>query len=224
MQNRDGGWAAFEKNSDNTILQNLPIESAEDALVDPSSADLTGRTLEFFGTFAGMKWKHPSIQAAVDWLLANQEKNGSWYGKWGVCYIYGTWAAVTGMRAVGIPASHPAIQKAVNWLKEIQHSTGGWGESCKSPEIKQYVPLSFSTPSQTAWAVDAIISVYDEEDEAIERGIQFLLIAKSLSEDMLTYPTGTGRPGQFYINYHSYNYIFPLLTLTHYRNKFHKLT
>ncbi len=102
MQNDDGGWPAFEKNTNSKLLELLPIEKAEFILTDPSSADVTGRTLEFLGTYTNLSNQHSSIEEAVDWLIKHQEKNGSWYGRWGICYIYGTWAAITGLSSVGV--------------------------------------------------------------------------------------------------------------------------
>lgn len=101
MQNDDGGWPAFEKNTDNPILTMLPLNGADTAAIDLSTADLTGRTLEFLGRDTGLTIGHPFIRRAVRWLQENQEADGSWYGRWGICYIYGTWAALTGMLAVG---------------------------------------------------------------------------------------------------------------------------
>ncbi|MBY0028426.1 squalene--hopene cyclase [Priestia aryabhattai] len=218
MQNKDGGFAAFEKNTDSILFTYLPLENAKDAATDPATADLTGRVLECLGNFAGMNKSHPSIKAAVKWLFDHQLDNGSWYGRWGVCYIYGTWAAITGLRAVGISASDPRIIKAINWLKSIQQEDGGFGESCYSASLKKYVPLPFSTPSQTAWALDALMTICPLKDRAVEKGIKFLL-NPNLTEQQIHYPTGIGLPGQFYIQYHSYNDIFPLLALAHYAKK-----
>jgi sporulenol synthase len=224
MQNRDGGWASFEKNTDHPLLNYVPFENAEFAAIDPSTPDLTGRVLEFLGNFAGLTIQHPAVKRAANWLIKHQEKDGSWYGKWGVCYIYGTWAAVTGLIAAGLSPDHPSIQKSIKWIKSIQHQDGGWGESCKSCEMKKYVPLSFSTPSQTAWAVDTLMAAKQTATSEVQRGIQFLLNLEHLSEKSLTYPTGVGLPGQFYIYYHSYNEVFPLLVLSHYRRAAKNLT
>lgn len=218
MQNKDGGWGAFEKHVDDKWLTLLPIENAEDAIIDPSTADLTGRVLEFLGNHTKMEKQHNIIQTAINWLVKNQERNGSWYGRWGVCYIYGTWAAVTGLKAAGISSHHPTIQKTYQWLLSIQHEDGGWGESCRSSEEKRYIPLSFSTPSQTAWALDALISICEKDCEAMKRGIAYINKEHSKKENQ--YPTGLGLPGNFYINYHSYNELFPLLALAHYQRKY----
>jgi sporulenol synthase len=219
MQNDDGGWPAFEKNTDNPLLTMLPLNGADAAAIDPSTADLTGRTLEFLGNDARLTTGHPFVRRAVHWLQEHQEENGSWYGRWGICYIYGTWCALSGMLAVGENIEHSSIQRAVNWLLSIQHTNGGWGESCRSDVDKTYVSLSHSTLSQTAWAVDALITAHSQPIPAIHHGINY--ITHSLQQiDREAYPTGAGLPGHFYIRYHSYPYIWPLMTLSHYRNKY----
>lgn len=223
MQNDDGGWPAFEKNTDKAIVRWLPIDGADSTGTDPSSADLTGRTLQFLGHDVGLNVHYPNISRGIRWLINHQKEDGSWYGRWGISHIYGTWAAITGMNAVGISPSHPVIQKAVRWLLKIQNSDGGWGESCRSDIAKKYVPLEFSTLSQTAWAIDALIAVSKEPIPAIERGIQYLIVAGDTFDRTTTYPTGAGLPGSFYFHYHSYRYIWPLLTLSHYKMKYYKL-
>ncbi|KGM46119.1 squalene--hopene cyclase [Neobacillus niacini] len=220
MQNDDGGWAAFEKNTDTKLFEFLPIEKAEFILTDPSCADITGRTLEFFGNYTNLSKDHSSIKKGVKWLLNHQEGDGSWYGRWGICYIYGTWGAVTGLSAVGIPGSDESIQKAVDWLYRIQNSDGGWGESCYSDNKRTYVSLGASTLIHTAWALDALISVSDKPTLAIRKGISYLLENLQKEDWTTAYPKGQGMAGAFYIHYHSYRYIFPLLALAHYRKKF----
>lgn len=222
MQNDDGGWAAFEKNTDKTLLRNLPIPGADAAATDPSTADLTGRALEFLGRDVKLTTNHRFIHRGIEWLFRHQQQDGSWYGRWGICYIYGTWAAVTGLTATGVSPDYPVIQKAVRWLTSIQNADGGWGESCSSDVKKRYVPLGASTPSQTAWAVDALIAVHEKPTPAIERGIRYLVESGQKTDWTVSYPTGAGLPGQFYIHYHSYRYIWPLLALGNYRRKFMK--
>lgn len=216
LQNEDGGWPAFEKGKTNPILRYVPMDGAEHAALDPSTADLTGRTLEFLCTDAGLKPDHPSVRKAVRWLINHQEKDGSWYGRWGVCYIYGTWAALTGMAASGKAHGHPTVLKAVEWLKSIQNHDGGWGESCRSDQKGAYIPLGTSTPSQTAWALDALLSVYQKRTPFIDKGISSLLHQLKNNDWSTRYPTGAGLPGNFYIHYHSYNAIWPLVTLKKY--------
>ncbi|MCQ6266711.1 squalene--hopene cyclase [Fictibacillus sp. WQ 8-8] len=220
MQNKDGGWGAFEKDTNKKWLRILPVENAGDALTDPSTADLTGRTLEFFGNYDGLLLPSPRIKAAVQWLKRNQENDGSWYGRWGISYIYGTWASVTGLMAAGICEQDRTIQKAIGWLTEIQHSDGGWGESCRSDIEKKYISLSYSTITQTAWALDALITACPTPNSTIKRGIDYLLNRGNYNVQSLTYPTGAGLPGSFYIYYHSYNHVWPLLALCHYREKY----
>lgn len=222
MQNADGGWAAFEKNTDNVLLPLLPIDGAEAAATDPSTADLTGRTLEFLGSQAGLSVKHRIIKRAVDWLFSHTESDGSWYGRWGVSYIYGTWAALTGLMAVGISPENRVVQQAVKWLASTQNIDGGWGESCISDVEKRYVPLGASTPSQTAWALDALIAVHEKPTPVIDRGVHYLIESGQKTDWTVRYPTGAALPGQFYIHYHGYRYIWPLLTLGNYRRKYMK--
>jgi sporulenol synthase len=223
MQNEDGGWAAFEKNVDKGLFHFIPIQGAEFLITDPSSPDLTGRTLEFFGNYTNLSKNHSTIKQAVNWLLKQQEENGSWYGRWGICYTYGAWAAITGLVSVGVSAKHPSIQKSVKWLTDIQNPDGGWGESCKSDINKTYTPLGTSTVIHTAWALDTLIATSNSMTREIKAGIQFLLDALQNNDWTDDYPTGQGMAGGFYIHYHSYKYIFPLLALSHYQKKFLKM-
>jgi sporulenol synthase len=218
MQNDDGGWAAFEKNNKFHLLKWFPLEKAKDALADLSSADLTGRVLEFLGNHAGIKKDNHDINRAIRWLLRTQEQDGSWYGRWGISYIYGTWAGITGLMAAGISKDHPAILKAVRWLKSIQYSDGGFGESCQSDIQKRYNPLGYSTPSHTAWAADALISAAETNTPDIQKAISRLLAFSDQNDWATSYPTGAGLPGGFYIHYHSYRWIWPLLTLAKYKS------
>ena len=220
MQNRDGGWPAFEKNVDNEFVNLLPIEGGKFLLSDPSTADLTGRTLEFLGGYTNLPESHDVLKRGVNWLVHHQEKDGSWYGRWGICYIYGTWAAISGLIAAGVRPESPTIQKAVNWLLSIQNNDGGWGESCKSDLASKYVPLGSSNLTQTAWAVDALIAVSDKSTPEINAGISYLLEAHNIDDWTLSYPVGQAMGGGFYIHYHSYQYIFPLLALAHFEKKF----
>lgn len=220
MQNQDGGWAAFEKNVDKEIVKFIPIEGAKYLLTDPSSADLTGRTLEFYGNFTNLSQNHIAIKNGVNWLIRHQEMDGSWYGRWGICYIYGTWASITGMIATGVDTGHASVRQSLKWLKSIQNLDGGWGESCYSDINQTYTPLESSTLTHTAWALDALIAASDNVTPKIEKGVQFLLDNSHKKDWTLSYPKGQGMAGGFYIHYHSYQYIFPLLALSHYRNKF----
>ncbi|MBM7563455.1 terpene cyclase/mutase family protein [Paenibacillus sacheonensis] len=220
MQNSDGGWAAFERNIDNPLVRWVPLDGAEDAATDPSTPDLTGRTLEYLGRSAGLTRGVAFVRRAADWLYRHQERDGSWYGRWGVCYVYGTWAALTGLAAVGEPVDQPQIRKAVEWLLGIQQPDGGFGESGGSDHVKRYVPLAYSTLSQTAWALDALIAVHDKPLPAMERACDFLLARICRPGPAADYPTGAGLPGCLYTRYDSYSIVWPLLALANYRNKY----
>ncbi|MCP6683942.1 terpene cyclase/mutase family protein [Bacillus nakamurai] len=222
MQNRDGGFSAFEKNVNHPLIRLLPLESAEEAAVDPSTSDLTGRVLRCLGETAGLLSDHPQIEKAFQWLIDHQEQDGSWYGRWGVCYIYGTWAALTGMNACGVSQNHPAVKKAVRWLKSIQNDDGSWGESCKSAEVKSYVPLPYGTVVQTAWALEALLQYERPDHPAVIKGIHFLIDDCHYEGTPFTYPAGIGLPKQFYIRYHSYPYMFSLLTLSTFMKEIEK--
>ncbi len=220
MQNKDGGWPSFEKNTNKEILTWLAIDGAKSAAIDPSEADLTGRTLEFLGNFCGLGIRHEFIQRGMKWLMKHQEKDGSWYGRWGICYIYGTWAALTGLTAVGLSTDNDTLQKGAKWLLSIQNQDGGWGESCSSDRTMRYEPLGESTPSQTAWALDALISVHPRPTAAINKGIHRLIASVKEHHWTTAYPEGAGLPGSYYTHYHSYRHIWPLLALSHYKRKY----
>ncbi len=211
MQNDDGGWPAFEKNTGKSWPGLLPVPDAGTALTDRSSADLTGRTLEFLCHHAGLTAGRPPVRRGVEWLAQNQGADGSWYGRWGIACLYGTWAAVTGLAAAG--GKPDAVKRAAAWLLSVQNPDGGWGESCRSDTARKYTPLGFSTPSQTAWAVDALVAAGQRENPAVSRGVERLAV---LVDQAASYPTGAGLPGGFYIHYHSYRYVWPLLALSHY--------
>ncbi|WP_219837678.1 prenyltransferase/squalene oxidase repeat-containing protein [Paenibacillus sp. R14(2021)] len=220
MQNSDGGWAAFERNINNPLISWVPLDGAEDAATDPSTPDLTGRTLEYLGRHVGLTSKQPFVRRAADWLFRHQEPDGSWYGRWGVCYIYGTWAALTGLLAVQESARHPQIQKAAEWLLSIQLQDGGFGESCSSDRHKQFIPLPYGTLAQTAWALDALTAVHEQPLPAMEQACDFLLRHLGQDGKAAAYPTGAGLPGYLYSRYDSYGKVWPLLALANYQNKF----
>ncbi|WVX81390.1 squalene--hopene cyclase [Niallia oryzisoli] len=220
MQNDDGGWPAFERNADSRLLKLLPLEKGEFLLHDPSCADLTGRTLEFLGNYTNLPKHHPIIKRAIGWLWKDQRSDGSWYGRWGICYTYGTWAAITGLLAVGVPSNDPHIQKASAWLISIQNPDGGWGESCHSDIKRKYIPLQSSTLTHTSWALDALIAISDKPTKAIEKGIAYLVKSLKNNDWTTDYPKGQGMAGAFYIHYHSYRYIFPLIALSHYQKRY----
>ncbi len=221
LQNKNGGWAAFDADVEREPLTHVPYAD-HNAMLDPACADITGRVLESICRFTSVRHDprvEESVRKAVEFLKAHQEDDGSWYGRWGVNYVYGTWQALKGLVASGEDPKAPYIQKAVVWLKSAQHSDGGWGESCATypnPTLKGKGP---STASQTAWAVMGLCAAGETESDAAERGIDFLLDTQepdgSWSEDEWT---GTGFPEVFYLKYHYYRIYFPLFALGYYKN------
>lgn len=208
-----------KKNVNKSSLSWLPIEGGEKMLLDPSTPDLTGRTLEFLGNFTRSSYNQTFIKQGVKWLLKNQRSDGSWYGRWGICYIYGSWCALTGLIAVKVRRDHPAVRKAVKWLYSIQNDDGGWGESCKSDIQKKFIPLPASTRVHTAWALDALAAAEETVTPQMNQAVNYLLNSKDENSWTITYPKGQGLPGGFYIHYPSYEYIFPLLALAHFVKK-----
>ena len=156
MQNRDGGWAAYDVDIDNQVLTQLPFAD-HNAMLDPSCADITARVLELLGTL-GYRADHPSVTLAVNYLLSTQEPEGCWYGRWGVNYIYGTWQVLQGLKALDFPMDHPALEKAVEWLERAQQPSGAWGETCRSYDDPSLKGTGEATPSQTAWATLALVA------------------------------------------------------------------
>lgn len=214
MRNDDGGWPAFERNGQQLPASFFTFEGSADISTDPSTVDLTGRMLSFIGDELDMTISQKWVEDSVRWMLSQQTRDGSWYGRWGIAYIHGTGAAVQGMTAVGVSTDHPAIKKAIKWLQAIQNEDGGWGESCLSDKEKRYIPLNASTPSQTAWALDALIAAHAKPTAAMQKGVDALLQSLERRDWTYGYPTGAGLPGSVYVNYPSNNYIWPLLTLT----------
>jgi squalene-hopene/tetraprenyl-beta-curcumene cyclase len=212
MQSSDGGWAAFDVDNNWQLLNKVPFAD-HNAMLDPTCPDITGRVMEALCVRASMTYREPEIARGVRYLLGHQKEDGSWYGRWGVNYIYGTFLALRGLRASGSPATQGAVEKATAWLRSIQNEDGGWGESCASYEKHEYVTEA-STPSQTAWALLGLEAAGDIGSSAARRGVEWLLenqnAAGSWDEQLAT---GTGFPNVFYLNYHLYSHYFPLLAL-----------
>jgi squalene-hopene/tetraprenyl-beta-curcumene cyclase len=216
MQNKDGGWGAFDKDNDSQFLCRVPFAD-HNAMIDPSTPDLTARVLEALAAW-GASPDEPHIQRAVAYLRGTQERDGSWFGRWGVNYIYGTWQTLVGLAAVGVPASDPAVKRGVHWLLSCQQACGGWGESADSyehPELRGRGPC---TASQTAWALLGLLAASPSPQTAIHRGIQYLLETQNPhgSWDESEF-TGTGFPRVFYLRYDYYRIYFPLLALTQFK-------
>jgi squalene-hopene/tetraprenyl-beta-curcumene cyclase len=184
-------------------------------MLDPSCPDITGRVLEAL-IRCGMRSTHPAVCRAVDYLLRVQESDGSWYGRWGVNYIYGTFLALRGLRAAGLSENEPPIQQALEFIRAYQNRDGGWGESCASYDENRYISNP-STPSQTAWAILALLAGGDIRSESLYNGVEYLVRTQRpdgiWNED---YCTGTGFPKVFYLAYTDYRNTFPLLALATY--------
>jgi squalene-hopene/tetraprenyl-beta-curcumene cyclase len=213
MQNRDGGWGAFDRNNDHEFLCYIPFAD-HNAMIDPSTPDLTGRVLESLGQL-GNRLGDPAVDRAVTYVRRTQNADGSWFGRWGVNYIYGTWQAITGLAAVGVPSDDPAIVAGVNWLLAHQQASGGWGESPDSYESPHLRGQGTPTASQTAWAAMGLMAAGLHEHPAVTRAVRYLLL---MQEDDGTWEetefTGTGFPRVFYLRYHYYPIYFPLLALS----------
>jgi len=212
MQGKDGGWAAFDVDNDWNILSHVPFAD-HNAMLDPSCPDITGRVVEAL-VRSGLAPSHPAIRRGVAYLLRCQEADGSWYGRWGVNYIYGTFLALRGLRAAGLSENEPYIQRALEFIRAYQNRDGGWGESCASYDESRFVPQD-STPSQTAWALLALLAGSDLRSESVYNGVEYLLRTQrpdgNWNEDFCT---GTGFPRVFYLSYTDYRNTFPLLALS----------
>jgi squalene-hopene/tetraprenyl-beta-curcumene cyclase len=217
LRGSDGGWGAYDKDNNKLIFNKIPFADHQ-ALLDPSTADLTGRCLEMLGTL-GHDQSHPAVSPAIEFLRKEQEPNGSWYGRWGVNYIYGTWCVLSGLRAIGIDMTAPWIQQAVIWLESVQNPDGGWGESCDSYADMEKAGRGKSAASQTAWALMALLQAGASDSISVVRGVNWLI--RHQREDGAwdePFHTGTGFPRVFYLRYHGYFKYFPIWALGMYRN------
>lgn len=224
MQNNDGGWGAFDKNNDLDLVNKIPF-SDHGACLDPSTPDITGRAVELLVKM-GMRHEDKVLKRAIRFLKKSQEDFGGWYGRWGVNYIYGTWAVLTGLAALGEanPLSRE-VRKACQWLRSVQNEDGGFSESPESYITKKFLPYPESVPSQTAWGVMGLIAGGEIDSSAVRKGIRFLLVQADASGQWEEkYFTGTGFPGHFYIRYHGYRYYFPLLALARYKKAISSLS
>ncbi|HTS69242.1 MAG TPA: squalene--hopene cyclase [Terriglobia bacterium] len=217
MQNRDGGWGAFDRDNDSRFLTRVPFAD-HNAMIDPSTGDLTARVLEYLGR---LKWpaSDPRIQRGLAFLRKDQDHEGPWYGRWGVNYIYGTSGVLRAMETLGLQ-EEPECRHAAAWLRAVQNNDGGFGESCASyddPELKGCGP---STASQTAWGLIGLLAAGEPSEQAVRRAATYLL--EQQREDGAwseTACTGTGFPRVFYLRYHLYRDVFPLYALARFRNK-----
>lgn len=216
MQSKDGGWASFDADNNKRIFNHIPFAD-HNAMLDPSTSDITARILEMF-SFYGFNHRSRVSRRAIEFMKKEQERDGSWYGRWGVNYVYGTWQALRGLTRIGIPIDDPAIRRGTDWLLSVQNEDGGWGENCISyynPCLKGEGP---STASQTAWAIMGLICAGESENPAVEAGVNYLLQKQgedgTWDEDEWT---GAGFPKVFFLKYHLYRHSFPTMALGMYR-------
>ncbi len=221
MQCSNGGWAAFDVDIDREILTHVPFAD-HNAMLDPACADITGRVLEALGRFPTLldnAQVRSSIDRGVKYLREEQKEDGSWFGRWGVNYVYGTWQSLKGLNTVRVSDADPMIRRGAEWLRSVQNNDGGWGESCRSYEDEKTAGQGPSTASQTAWGVMGLIAAGEVNSPAVERGIEYLLRTQNGDGGWTElHFTGTGFPRVFYLRYHFYCLYFPLFALAHYRN------
>ena len=212
MQNRDGGWAAFDRDNDHEILTKVPFAD-HNAMLDPSCPDITARVLEALGHF-GYQPGQPLVDRALAFIERKQETNGSWPGRWGVNYIYGTWQVLVGLKSIGADLQTPIVRRAVEWLKSVQQTNGAWGESCRSYDDPAWAGRGDVTASQTAWALLGLIAAGEAESSEVRAGIEWLRTTQQDDGSWKEEPfTGTGFPKVFYLKYHLYSVYFPLMAI-----------
>jgi squalene-hopene/tetraprenyl-beta-curcumene cyclase len=217
FQCKDGGWAAFDKDCNKGVLEKVPFAD-HNAMLDPECADITARILELLG-YEGWSADHPQIQKALRYLREHQEEDGSWYGRWGVNYIYGTWQVLRGLRALNLNMNQPWLLKARDWLESVQHEDGGWGERANTYDDPVFKGQGPSTASQTAWALMGLCAFDEPGRPSIQRGIEYLIHSQNPDGSWTEHETtGTGFPKVFYLKYDIYRNSWPLLALGTYRN------
>jgi squalene-hopene/tetraprenyl-beta-curcumene cyclase len=224
MQCKNGGWASFDKDNTKKIFEFIPFAD-HNAMIDPPTVDITGRILEMLAQY-GYTRRDPRVEKALQFCLKEQEPDGSWFGRWGVNYLYGTFLVLRGLEAMGYWNHETAIQQAAEWIRMVQNSDGGWGETCGSYDDPNTKAVGPSTPSQTAWAVLGLLAAGDTRSDSVAKGIRWLIDQQLPSG---SWPesaegrngeanyTGTGFPRVFYLAYHLYRDYFPLLALTTYK-------
>ena len=220
MQSKSGGWGAFDVDNDKEVLNEVPFADHK-ALLDPATVDVTSRILWMLAKW-GFNKQHPQVKRAIEFVKERQEIDGCWFGRWGVNYIYGTFLALNGLRAIGEDMKDRFSRKAVRWLESHQNEDGGWGETCQSYTEPSLRGRCKSTASQTAWALLGLIAADEAQSSVVERGVAYLIDTQKKSgefsgswwEDEFT---GTGFPIHFFIKYHMYQHFFPLMALSRYR-------
>ena len=216
MQSHNGGWAAFDTDNTAAFLNRIPFADME-AMIDPPTEDVTGRVLHLMGT-VGYRLDFGRARRAVEFLRRTQRSDGSWWGRWGVNFIYGTWSALAGLERIGEDMRAPYVRRAVEWLTAHQNPDGGWGETVASYDDESLAGKGESTPSQTAWALLGLLAADGPSSPAVERGVDWLVRTQgpdgTWQERLFT---GTGFPRHFYLRYHLYRHYFPLMALGQYR-------
>jgi squalene-hopene/tetraprenyl-beta-curcumene cyclase len=219
MQSKNGGWGAFDADNTYEYLNQIPF-SDHGALLDPPTADVSARCVSMLAQLGERRGDNIVLDKALAYLERTQEKDGSWYGRWGMNYIYGTWSVLCALNAAGIDPASATVRKSVDWLLSIQNADGGWGEDGESYRLdyKSYEPAP-STASQTAWALMGLMAVGEVDHPAVKKGIAYL--ASEQGGDGLWGEerfTATGFPRVFYLRYHGYAKFFPMWALARYRN------
>src|SRR5579875_3229620 len=225
MQCKSGGWASFDKDNTKMIFQYIPFAD-HNAMLDPPTVDITGRILEMLAAY-GFTRKDKRVEKAIQFIYKEQEQDGSWFGRWGVNYLYGTFLVLRGLEAMGVWNHEPQIQQAAEWIRMVQNADGGWGETCGSYDDPNQRGIGPSTPSQTAWGILGLLAAGDNRSDSVAKGIRWLLEHQQedggwdesigVGRQRQAIYTGTGFPRVFYLAYHQYRNYFPLLALTTYK-------
>ncbi len=216
MQSRDGGWGAFDADNTREIFTKVPFAD-HNAMIDPSSADITARILEAFAS-VGVSPNEPWIEKALNYVWNDQLPDGAWFGRWGVNYLYGTWQVLQGLTRFGVSPQDPRLQRGAAWIVSKQQPCGGWGETPATYDDPSLRGTGAPTASQTAWAILGLLAAEQAGTEAVSRGIQYLLDAQQADGSWVEPEfTGTGFPRVFYLRYHYYRIYFPLMALARYR-------
>ncbi len=217
MQSKNGGWGSFDADNAFDYLNHIPFAD-HGALLDPPTADVSARCLSMLAQL-GYGRDHTAVRRGLDYLLREQEADGSWYGRWGVNYVYGTWSALSALNACGVDPSSTPVRRAVAWLESRQRPDGGWGEDCATYWAERRDESKASTAAQTAWAVLGLMAAGEVDSDAVHRGIAFLQrFPRDERRWLDRHWTGTGFPRVFYLHYHGYSAYFPLMAMARYRN------